>query len=80
MLPMVTKDLPISPRFTPYDFLSRSKFSTLTTRQSMDNILLTHELTLSATDARIKVLLDKNRTHDFLSSTCAGYLLDHSDN
>ena len=29
------KDLPISPRFTPYDFLSRCKFNTLTTRQPM---------------------------------------------
>ena len=35
ILPMVTKSLPISPRFTPYDFLSRCKFSTLTTRQPM---------------------------------------------
>ena len=35
ILPVVTKDLPISPRFTPYNFLSRSKFSTLTTRQPM---------------------------------------------
>ena len=25
ILPVVTKDLPISPRFTPYDFLSRCK-------------------------------------------------------
>ena len=34
ILPVVTKDLPISPRFTPYkSFLSRCKFSTLTTRQ-----------------------------------------------
>ena len=33
---MVLKDhLPISPRFTPYEFLSRCKFSTLTTRQPM---------------------------------------------
>ena len=31
ILPVVTKDLPISPRFTPYNFLSRCKFSTLTT-------------------------------------------------
>ena len=29
ILPVVTKDLPISHRFTPYDFLSRCKFSTL---------------------------------------------------
>ena len=35
ILPVVTKDLPVSPRFTPYDFLSRCKFSTLTTRQPM---------------------------------------------
>ena len=34
-LPVVTKDLPIPPRFTPYDFSSRCKFSTLTTRQTM---------------------------------------------
>ena len=35
ILPVVTKDLPISPRLTPYDFLSRFKFSSLTTRQPM---------------------------------------------
>ena len=35
ILPVVIKDLPISPRFTPYNFLSRCKFSTLTTRQLM---------------------------------------------
>ena len=35
ILPVVTKDLPISPRFMPYDFLSLCKFSTLTTRQPM---------------------------------------------
>ena len=35
ILPVVTKDPPISPRFTPYDFLSRCNFSTLTTRQPM---------------------------------------------
>ena len=29
ILPVVTKDLPISPRFTPYEFLSRCKFSNL---------------------------------------------------
>ena len=33
ILPVVAKDLPISPRFSPYVFLSRCKFSTLTTRQ-----------------------------------------------
>ena len=33
--PVVTKDLPISPRFSPDDFFSRCKFSTLTSRQTM---------------------------------------------
>ena len=37
ILPVVTKDLPISPRFTPYDFLSRCKFSTLTTHHQWLN-------------------------------------------
>ena len=35
ILPVVTKNLSSSPRFTPYDFSSRCKFSTLTTRQPM---------------------------------------------
>ena len=35
ILPVVTKDLPISPWFTPYDFLSRCKFRTRTTLQPM---------------------------------------------
>ena len=35
ILLMITKDLPISPRFTPYDFLSRYRFRILTTRQPM---------------------------------------------
>ena len=30
------------------------------------------------TDVGIEILLDKNRTHDFRTSMCAGYLLDHS--
>ena len=35
ILPVATKDLPISSRFSPRGFLSRCKFSTLTTRQPM---------------------------------------------
>ena len=46
ILPVVTEDLPISPWFTPYDFLSRCKFSNLTTRQPMV-ILVTTILTPS---------------------------------
>ena len=79
ILPVVTKDLPISPRFTPCNFLSRCKFSTLTTRQPMVEIYL---LTFPRFPLRKKehksYFFGKNRTHDFRTSRCAGYLLDHS--
>ena len=35
ILPVVTQDLRIFPRFTPYDFLLQCKFINLTTRQLM---------------------------------------------
>ena len=78
ILPVVTKDLPISPRFTPYDFLSRCKLSTLTTLQPMVEFYL---LTFSRFPLRKKEhksYFGKNRTHDFRTSRCAVYLLDHS--
>ena len=78
ILPVVTKDLPISPLFTPYDFLSRCKFSTLTTRQPMVEFYL---LTFPRFPLRKKEhesYFGKNRTHDFLTNRCVGYLLDHS--
>ena len=78
ILPVVTKDLPISPRFTPYIFLSRCKFSTLTTRQPMVEFYL---LTFPRLPLRKKVhksYFGKNRTHDFRTSRCAAYLPDHS--
>ena len=40
--------------------------------------LLTHVPTLSVTKERTQILLGKNRTHDFRTSRCAAYLLDHS--
>ena len=40
-LPVITKGLPISPRFTPYDFLSRCKFDNLTTQPMVEFYLLT---------------------------------------
>ena len=43
ILPVVSKDLPISPRFMRYDFLSRCKFSTLSTRQPMVELKETKE-------------------------------------
>ena len=35
ILPVVTEDIPISPRFALHEFSSRGKFSTLTTHQHM---------------------------------------------
>ena len=81
ILPVVTKDLPISPRFTPYDLLSRCMFSNLTTRQTMVEfyLLYSHVPMLSITKVKEhKSCFGKNRTHDFRTSRCADYLLDHS--
>ena len=52
-LPVVAKDLSslLSPRFTPNEFLSRCKFSSLTTRQN------TLALTLSATEEVTKIMI-----------------------
>ena len=75
ILPVVSKDLPISPRFTPYGFLSRCKFSTLITRQPMVEFYL---FTFPRFPLRKKEHKSYHRTHDFRTSRCAGYLLDHS--
>ena len=78
ILPVVTKDLPISPRFTPYNFLSRCKFSTLTTRQPMVEFYLLTFPRFPLRKKEHKSYFGKNRTHDFRTSRCAGYLPDHS--
>ena len=66
VLPVVSKDLTISPRFTPYDFLSRCKFSTLTTRQPMvDFYLLTFPRFPLRKKEHKSYFGKKNRTHDF---------------
>ena len=58
ILPVVTKDLPISPRCTLFDYLSRCKFSNLTTRQPMVEFhSLTHVPTLSVTEEKTQILL-----------------------
>ena len=45
----------------------------------MVEFYLTHVPTLSVTKEREhKSYFGKNRTHDFRTSRCAGYLLDHS--
>ena len=76
ILPVITKDLPSSPRFTPYEFLSRCNFSTLTTRQPKVKVYL---LTF-AVEERTPIQLTRiELTTSALTSRCAGYLLeDHS--
>ena len=76
--PVVTKDLPFSPRLTPYNFLSRFKFSTLTTRQPMVEFYLLTFPRFPLRKKEHKSYFSKNRTHDFRTSRCAAYLLDHS--
>ena len=75
---MVTKDLPISPRFTTYVFLSRCKFSNHTSRQPMVEFYLLAFPRFPLRKKEHKSYFGKNRTHNFCTSRCAGYLLDHS--
>ena len=78
ILPVVTKELPISPRFAPYDFLSRCKFSTLTTRQPKVEFYLLMFPRFPLRKKEHKSYFGKNRIRDFRTSRCAGYLLNHS--
>ena len=59
-------------------FLSRSKFSTLTTRQPMIEFYLLTFPRFPLRKKEHKSYFGKNRTHDFRTSRCAAYLLDHS--
>ena len=65
ILPVVTRDLTISPRFTPYDFLSRCKFRNLTTRQPMAEFYLLTFPRFPLRKKAHKSYFGKNRTHDF---------------
>ena len=59
-------------------FLSRCKFSTLTTRQPMVEFYLLTFPRFPLRKKEHKSYFGKNRTHDFRTSRCADYLLDHS--
>ena len=59
-------------------FLSRCKFSTLTTRQPMVEFYLLTFPCFPLRKKEHKSYFGKNRTHDFRTSRCAAYLLDHS--
>ena len=81
ILPVVTKDLPISPRFTPYDFLSRCASSALLQLVNQWlNFTYSRSHAFRYKKKKHKSYFGKNRTHDFRTSRCAGYLLpvDHS--
>ena len=79
ILPVVTKYLPISPRFTPYIF-----FIAMQVQHSYNSSTIMVEfylLTFPRFPLRKKEhksYFGKNRTHDFRTSRCAAYLLDHS--
>ena len=59
-------------------FLSRCKFSTLTTRQPMVEFYLLTFPRFPLRKKEHKSYFGKNRTHDFRTSRCTAYLLDHS--
>ena len=58
-------------------FLSRCKFSTLTTRQPMVKLYLLTFPRFPLRKIEHKSYLSKNRTHDFRTSRCAAYLLPY---
>ena len=71
ILPVVSKDLPISPRCTRYDFLQ------LVSQWVEFYILTFPRFPLRRNEH--KPCFGKNRTHDFRATRYAGYLLvDHS--
>ena len=61
-------------------FLSRCKFSTLTTCQPMVEFYLLTFPRFPLRKKEHKSYFRKNRTHGFRTSRCAAYLLDHSGN
>ena len=68
----------LSPVHALHFFLSRCKFSTLTTRQPMVEFYLLTFPRFPLRKKEHKSCFGKNRTHDFRTSRCAAYLLDHS--
>ena len=68
----------LSPVHALQFFLSRCKFSTLTTRQPMVEFYLLTFPRFLLRKKEHKSYFGKNRTHDFRPSRCAAYLLDHS--
>ena len=81
ILPVVTKDLRISPQFTPYNFFIAMQFQhSYNSRQPMVEFYLLTFPRFPLRKKEHKSYFGKNRTHDyFRTSRCAAYLLeDHS--
>ena len=68
----------LSPVHASHFFLSRSKFSTFTTRQPMVEFYLLTFPRFPLRKKEHKSYFGKNRTHDLRTNRCADYLLDHS--
>ena len=68
----------LSPVHALQFFLSRCMFSTLTTRPPMVEFYLLTFPRFPLRKKEHKSYFGKNRTHDFRTSRCADYLLDHS--
>ena len=80
ILSVVTNDLPISPRFTPYIFFYRDASSAplqLLVNQWLNFTYYSHSHAFRYERQEHKSK-GKNRTHDLRTSRCAEYLLDHS--
>ena len=79
ILPVVTKDLPISPRFTPYNFYRYASSALLQLANQWLNFTYSrsHAFRYERKNTN-PTLFGKNRIHDFRTNRCAGCLLDHS--
>ena len=78
ILTVVTKDLPISPRFTPYIFFIEMKVQHFYNSSTKVEFYLLTFPRFPLRKEEHKSYFGKNRTHDFHTSRCADYLLDHS--
>ena len=78
ILPVVTKDLPISPRFTPYYFFIAMQVQHSYNSSTNGEFYLLTFPRFPLRKKEHKSYFGKNRTHDFRTSRCAAYLLDHS--
>ena len=78
ILAAVTKDLPISPRSTPYNFYRDASSALLQLVNQWLNFTYSRSHAFRYEKKEHKSYFGKNRTHDFRTSRCADYLLDHS--